>query len=1028
MSGGTGGGVGGHGEWADARRGEGEVLAGVRELLQGQRRLEQLLAGLGAGAEVAASGGPGRAGADVEAGGGPRPGAPAAERGLPRGGAGERSEAKLALCGAPSPCLLGDVGSWREEASEGAPEGARLWLERADVREELATCGSGEQLAKECHITRTASLSRTGRVVRSQSVRRFSLASPRSRGLRSRCSGLCHGAVLSPAGQMRAWLDVVSLAVLAYNVLSIPYMVSFPVDTGAGLLGTLEFVSAVFWSVDLLMNFRTGFYQNGELHMQPGKIARHYLSSSFLLDLVTLLVDVVAIVLQSLQTDVSRAQPLSFIRIFKIGRIARLMGVMRMRNLSGILDRLGHSSGAVFIRALSRPLVNICGTAALLIWINHTIACFWCLLGREGGPGPSWSDTGFTWMDLRSGAQGEIYGHYGHFYQYTTAWHWSLTQMTPGSMQVVPVNSAERIFNIVCLMGGLLVFSTLVSTISANAAQLKIDMQRHSREMAKVVQFLHRSHINPNIRMQVCKQVKVKLMQLRPDVVKDLEVLDMLPLTLRHTLQLELCNPHLLEHPLLNFLSHADSAMWEETCMTCAHFSVLMSGDHLFVFGARAEGMYFVIQGSLSYDLDDSFAAQMPQEAKAGTWLSEAALWCHWRHMGSAEAQGRRGGCCEALLLRTAPLMPLLTRRGLIGQLAWAYARSFHHFLQNSTPPLCDWPNDLVLPFGVDEVIAAMPKEATAVIGQVAIDVLMAPPESLLDSWLHAVPQGNIQRLASEVMDGGSTLLAIGRRVIVRCVPLVALRLRHQDGRIFVRMKLDSRADGGLEASCKLPGGKQEAGESPHDCLRRLLRGKLRALRDGIAVVGVERQSQQDNSRKFGVPTRYVRTVVLAWWQGSEGDTAALGQLKVHTVDTTLSVASEQHGYGSGEDVASESLAKKPRAKCEKKTSLGIGAQAFMLPEDVGFYTWLTEDQFDFAKSPQGQQSLIDWLSVLYSTVGLNPDVPVEKDAWKRACLSNAGSGKGLGEYELGEEPGSPAALSRRGDVDDPPTAMSDLA
>jgi len=1035
-----------------------ELLEGVRALLLGQRRLEQLVARLAPGAAAAGGGG-------VDA----FPPLP-----LPEGAERELLEEPPSCSASPAKSarreasrrLLDDLVSpaasmsWllhdRDAVHDTRSIESKVWLERVEVREELVKCGSSEALEKECSRHRSYGPRRTLRsssvasVVSLSGVQDLAALTPTSaservlsslrllrpgnmvellRELRAwlSWSRLSRSTVLSPSSTPRAWLDAVSLLVLLYNLSSIPYFFAFQVDNGASPWVTFEYVSASFWFVDLLVSFRTGYYADGHLHMEPWKIARRYLRSSFFLDLLTLLIDVVSIVLRALENE--SVVPAAYIRTFKIVRVFRLAGVTRVRNLHGILDRLGNSYHVILVKAFTGSLYNICKFALALVWVNHTIACFWCFLGRED-PRGSVSDTGFTWMDTGDGLAW-AYSHSGRLYQYTTAFHWALTQMTPGSMQVFPVNSVERIFNIICLIGGLLVFSALVSAISASAAQLKIDMQGHSREMERLIRFLHRSHIEPELRMQVCKQIRVKLVQRRPEVIKDLSVLGLLSLSLRHALQLALCNPHLLEHPLLHFLSIADAAMWEEICMRCAHFSVLVKRDSLFVFGAEAEGIYFVVRGPLSYDLDKSFPAQTSEtkQAETGSWLSEAALWCHWRHMGCAEAKDPAGaGCCEVLFLQADALIPILTKRGLIGQLAWAYARGFLHFLQKSAPPLCDWPNDLVLPFGVDEVIAAMPKEATAVIGQVAIDVLMAPPESLLDSWLHAVPQGNIQRLASEVMDGGSTLLAIGRRVIVRCVPLVALRLRHQDGRIFVRMKLDSRADGGLEASCKLPGGKQEAGESPHDCLRRLLRGKLRALRDGIAVVGVERQSQQDNSRKFGVPTRYVRTVVLARWQGSEGDTAALGQLKVHTVDTTLSVASEQHGYGSGEDVASESLAKKPRAKCEKKTSLGIGAQAFMLPEDVGFYTWLTEDQFDFAKSPQGQQSLIDWLSVLYSTVGLNPDVPVEKDAWKRACLSNAGSGKGLGEYELGEEPGSPAALSRRGDVDDPPTAMSDLA
>ncbi|CAK0829254.1 unnamed protein product [Prorocentrum cordatum] len=511
-------------------------------------------------------------------------------------------------------------------------------------------------------------------------------------------------------------------------------------------------------------------------------------------------------------------------------------------------------------------------------------------------------------------------------------------------------------------------------------------MQGHRKEMETLSAFLHRMDVCPDVRMQVSKQVKVKLMQRRPEAVKDMAVLDKLSLSLRHSLQLELCNPHFLEHPLLNFLSNEDTAMWEEVCMACAHFSVLVKGDNLFVFGAEAEGMYFVVRGPLSYELDASFPTQLSEHVMPGAWLSEAALWCHWRHMGCAESPGLKGAaCCEVLLLRTAALIPILTRRGLIGQLAWAYALSFHHFLQECGRLLDDWPNDLVLPFGADEVIAAMPRDAKAVVGQGAIEVLRSPQDSLLASWLS---EDNIQKLASEAQAGGSALFVTasrGRVRVVRCVPLVMLRIKRQDKRVFVRMRLVTRADGGQEATCKLPGGRPEAGEHPDGYLQRLLERKLKALADGIEVVRVERQSEQDNSRKFGVPTRYVHTVVSAVWHEPEGDGDASGsrppscrsldQFQAPRVDLADLVLVRRVSTRS-RDVDIRAKTQRARQKPVEMLSFPDPEEVYMFPGDASFYAWLTEDQFAYLKDRQGQSTLFLWLLELYRRVGVESGRP----------------------------------------------------
>jgi len=1056
-----------------------ELLEGVRALLLGQRRLEQLVARLAPGAAAAGGGG-------VDA----FPPLP-----LPEGAERELLEEPPSCSASPAKSarreasrrLLDDLVSpaasmsWllhdRDAVHDTRSIESKVWLERVEVREELVKCGSSEALEKECSRHRSYGPRRTLRsssvasVVSLSGVQDLAALTPTSaservlsslrllrpgnmvellRELRAwlSWSRLSRSTVLSPSSTPRAWLDAVSLLVLLYNLSSIPYFFAFQVDNGASPWVTFEYVSASFWFVDLLVSFRTGYYADGHLHMEPWKIARRYLRSSFFLDLLTLLIDVVSIVLRALENE--SVVPAAYIRTFKIVRVFRLAGVTRVRNLHGILDRLGNSYHVILVKAFTGSLYNICKFALALVWVNHTIACFWCFLGRED-PRGSVSDTGFTWMDTGDGLAW-AYSHSGRLYQYTTAFHWALTQMTPGSMQVFPVNSVERIFNIICLIGGLLVFSALVSAISASAAQLKIDMQGHSREMERLIRFLHRSHIEPELRMQVCKQIRVKLVQRRPEVIKDLSVLGLLSLSLRHALQLALCNPHLLEHPLLHFLSIADAAMWEEICMRCAHFSVLVKRDSLFVFGAEAEGIYFVVRGPLSYDLDKSFPAQTSEtkQAETGSWLSEAALWCHWRHMGCAETLTG----CEVLLLRAATLVPILTRIGLIGQLVCAYARSFHHFLRNSTSSMsCEWPNDLVLPFKPDEVIAAMPKSVTAVIGQGAIDVLMAPSESPLSSWLHGVSQDNIQRLASEVREGRTTLLVTGKRDVVRCVPLVVLEMHRHDGRVFVRMRLDRKANGDQEANCRLPGGRQEVGEHPDKCLERLLRGKLKALASGITVVGVERRSEQDNSRKFGVPTRYIRTVVLAEWQESEQDIRALGSARLSAM-APVTWKDSSRSDGSSGSVAQTFRAStfRPRrtrtTKHEMRPSVTVGTEVFMLAEDVGFYAWLTKEQLAFLQGPQGQHSLFNWLSELYRRVGVNPDVPDGGETWKSAWLSTFGEDAKLDGGELGHAPhqnpdlrdqepgmdssslqatcqdqhgpGSPGALRHGGDLIDP--------
>lgn len=51
--------------------------------------------------------------------------------------------------------------------------------------------------------------------------------------------------------------------------------------------------------------------------------------------------------------------------------------------------------------------------------------------------------------------------------------------MTPGSMQVVPVNTVERAFNVLCLMMGVIFFGSLISTLSSKMLHYRMTRRGH---------------------------------------------------------------------------------------------------------------------------------------------------------------------------------------------------------------------------------------------------------------------------------------------------------------------------------------------------------------------------------------------------------------------------------------------------------------------------------------------------------------------------------------------------------------------
>merc|ERR1712242_450236 len=104
---------------------------------------------------------------------------------------------------------------------------------------------------------------------------------------------------------------------------------------------------------------------------------------------------------------------------------------------------MGFDKLSVFVQSKEAHVVlTVSGMLSVILWSNHVIGCLWYIMGIYAG-----SDTGLTWLS----DGGAAYTEAGKLYEYTTALHWAITQMTPASMEVTPKSSSERIFTIVCI-------------------------------------------------------------------------------------------------------------------------------------------------------------------------------------------------------------------------------------------------------------------------------------------------------------------------------------------------------------------------------------------------------------------------------------------------------------------------------------------------------------------------------------------------------------------------------------------------
>ncbi|CAE8692011.1 unnamed protein product, partial [Polarella glacialis] len=119
--------------------------------------------------------------------------------------------------------------------------------------------------------------------------------------------------------------------------------------------------------------------------------------------------------------------------------------------------------------------------------------------------------------------------------------------------------------------------------------------------------------------------------------------------------------------------------------------------------------------------------------------------------------------------------------------------------------------------------------------------------------------------LEQEVGEGRCTLIANNEAVVERTVAVAALKVVNCRGFFLTQLGTwDSKA--GLKAGCKLPGTKQNGGETPMEALKRVISKELQPLEDRIDLSSASARLETaiSHSEKYNLQSKYLRTVYTA--------------------------------------------------------------------------------------------------------------------------------------------------------------------
>jgi len=309
----------------------------------------------------------------------------------------------------------------------------------------------------------------------------------------------------------------------------------------------------------------------------------------------------------------------------------RLLRLVKLRRLVENTQDLIQSEHAHIVMSVLKSVVSI-------LCVSHFVACAWY--------GISASAQGPTWITEMNMTQSSF------SYKYFTALHWSLTQFTPASVNIVPHNMGERVYAVVVLLFAVIVFSSLVSSITAAMSRLLQISAFFDKHVSVLRRYLRRHDVPVELTVRIMRYAEHKVhVQKREIQEKDVSLLKVLSRPLHMELIHATLGRVLTIHPFFQVYGHTDTEAIKRVCFEATSSVHLSAGDILFSEATHDDRIIFLNQGELLYtnlsgnakfrrltathsleDVSDTCALH------PHAWCCEAALWTDWVHVGMMRA------------------------------------------------------------------------------------------------------------------------------------------------------------------------------------------------------------------------------------------------------------------------------------------------------------------------------------------------------------------------------------------------------
>ncbi|CAG9323800.1 unnamed protein product [Blepharisma stoltei] len=323
--------------------------------------------------------------------------------------------------------------------------------------------------------------------------------------------------IIQPESKFKLFWDIFISILIAIQLVYTP-IVLFLADTESKTLKFTDLVLNELFILDIIVKFNTASYSKGHIIKTRLEIAKKYLKSWFLYDIIT---SIPIEELYELCNPVGSENPnhmyFSLHRIFEYTKIIRTVRVIKLANTMTLLeDFIPNQKFAIIFRFFKLILIAF--------YVNHYVACLWYYI--------NFLDSFIypvTWYDkLRN------YGDFNMEDLYIRAFYFAVaTTSTLGYGDYAAYSRDAMIFDILNMGIAVIIVSYIIGNISdwvVAQTVLRIDF---SRKMANLNNYMNKKRLPKELKFKL--RTYFDYLQHNPQIthIDELKVFDLLSTPLR---------------------------------------------------------------------------------------------------------------------------------------------------------------------------------------------------------------------------------------------------------------------------------------------------------------------------------------------------------------------------------------------------------------------------------------------------------------------------------------------------------------